>query len=217
MEGSTFGLIVTISAAYGGIAAAGFAAQDDDVHKFIMGEVATIVSLAIIASVGTDLAEALLLPTVVVMVAEALAFSEILVEKEKRRTGISELPEIGRGIGLEILETSPILIAGILIIYGAILTGFQGGAVAGVGAIYYFVCKWKGKISAELWDVSSSLGGISWCWWILGFAVIYVLPKFWMLGLFMAATGILIKVGSKMQLLGVEAKRTIKEKIIGGG
>ncbi|KXA95088.1 hypothetical protein AKJ65_02640 [candidate division MSBL1 archaeon SCGC-AAA259E19] len=209
-------MIVTLGAIYGGIAAAGFAVQKKDVHKLIMGEAATLVSLAIIAAVGTDLAEALILPTVVVMVAETLAFSEILVEKEKKKIGISELPKIDREIGLEIMETSPVLISGGLIIYGAILTGFQGGAVVGVGALYYLITKWDGEISPQLWDISSSIGGIGWSWWMIGFAIIFLLPKFWMLGLFLAATGILIKVGSKMQLLGVEVKRTIKEKVIGG-
>lgn len=217
MESDIFNLIVTISAVYGAVAVAGFSAQEDDVHKLIMGEVATVMALAIIAAVGTDLAEALILPTVVVMVAEALAFSELLAEKEKRRIGIEKLPPTrGGDIGLEILETSPILVCGVLIVYGAILTGFQGGAVAGVGVVYYLIGKWEGDISPELWDVTSSLGGIGWCWWILGFALIYLLPEYWLLGLFMAATGILVKVTSKMQLLGVETKRTIKERIMEG-
>lgn len=216
MDGSTFEIIVTLSVIYGGIAAAGFATLKEDVHKLIMGEAATIVSLAIIAAVGTDLAEALILPTVVVMVAEALAFSEILVEKEKKKVGVSEFPKIGKELGIEILETSPVLVSGGLIIYGAILTGFQGGAVVGVGALYYIFAKWGGDLSSDLWNVSSSIGGIGWSWWMLGFAILFLFPDLWMLGLFLAATGILIKVGSKMQLLGVEFKRTIKEKIIGG-
>ena len=40
---------------------------------------------------------------------------------------------------MEILQTAPVFIAIILVIYGAFLSGFTGGAVAGGGILFYVI------------------------------------------------------------------------------
>jgi energy-converting hydrogenase A subunit G len=44
--------------------------------------------------------------------------------------------------------------------------------------------------------------GISWAVWILGFFIFMFLPQYWVLALYLAAIGILIKVIVKMSLVG---------------
>lgn len=211
----TFEIIVSFSAVFGAIAIAGFLFQEEDIHKFILAQGGALTGIVILAAVGTDLAEALILPTVVVMIAETLAFSEILTEKEKLNAGITDSPKIGRRVKLNIMETSPILVSGGLVIYGALLTGFQGGAVIGAGSLYYLINKERGDVSGGLWDTIHSLAGIGLGGWLIGFAILFLFPRFWLLGLFLSSAGILIKVISHMQLLGVELKRALREKIIG--
>ncbi len=215
MADGTFEIIVSFSAVFGAIAIAGFLFQEEDIHKFILAQGGALTGIVILAAVGTDLAEALILPTVVVMIAETLAFSEILTEKEKLNAGITDSPEIGRRVKLNIMETSPILVSGGLVIYGALLTGFQGGAVIGAGSLYYLINKERGDVSGSLWDTIHSLAGIGLGGWLIGFAILFLFPRFWLLGLFLSSAGILIKVISHMQLLGVELKRALREKIIG--
>lgn len=98
----------------------------------------------VVSAVGTDLAESLILPGLVVELAETLAISEILLSREMHI--IEQNPKevclkalhysIPFNLDLEIMTTAPNFIALALIAYGIFLTGFTGGAVAG-GEFYY--------------------------------------------------------------------------------
>jgi len=205
-----FQTAIVIGFASAFIAFLGFVLEKDDVHKLILTDLIEVLTLMIIACVGTDLAECLILPSLVVGVAEVLAFSELGVAKEKAKLSqyIETMPS--SPLNIEVLKTSPNIIAIVLIIYGAILTGFTGGAVAGLGMLYYLVCRWEGDITKEFWQGICAVSGIAWCLWIAGFLLFFIVPDFWLFALFLAGGGILVKVASKMGLVGVEGKRTFR-------
>lgn len=56
--------------------------QKNDLHTLILTDIVGVGMLIIVAAVGTDLAEALILPGLVVELAEILAISEILMSRE---------------------------------------------------------------------------------------------------------------------------------------
>lgn len=56
--------------------------QKNDLHALILTDVVECAMLIIIAGVGTDLAEALILPGLVVSLAELLAVSEVLITRK---------------------------------------------------------------------------------------------------------------------------------------
>ena len=61
--------------------------QKNDLHTLILTDIVGVGMLIIVAAVGTDLAEALILPGLVVELAEILAISEILMSREMRKLG----------------------------------------------------------------------------------------------------------------------------------
>ena len=152
-----------------------------------------IPSLGIVALLGTDLAEALILPGLVVGIAELLALSQIYVTKE----GLRE--KAVRGLNIEVIQAdAPLIISVLLICYGIVLSGFTGGGVAGLGVVFYFMARGH-REHFELLEMAS---GISWAIWIFAFFVFMFIPEYWLLALFMAAIGILMKVIVKMSLVG---------------
>jgi energy-converting hydrogenase A subunit G len=154
-----------------------------------------IASIGIIALLGTDLAEALILPGLVVGIAELLALSQIYLMKEDLQDRPIRIPRI------EVLQESPapLILSMILIVYGIILSGFTGGAVAGLGAIFFIAVRTRTE-NLHLLELAS---GFSWVLWIAAFFVFMFLPEYWYLALLGAAVGILIKVITKMSLMGV--------------
>lgn len=207
--GALFQTAIVIGFASAFIAFLGFVLERDDVHKLVLTDLIEVLTLMIVACVGTDLAECLILPALVVGVAEVLAFSELAVAKEKTRLGFEEKTQQSP-LNIEVLRTSPNLIAIILILYGAVLTGFTGGAVAGLGMLYYLVCRWEGDITKSFWEGVGAVSGVAWCLWILGFLLFFIVPDLWLLALFLAGGGILVKVTSKMGLIGIEGKRSFR-------
>ena len=196
--------------------------QKNDLHALILTDVIECAMLIIIAGVGTDLAEALILPGLVVSLAELLAVSEVLITrkylKSKRPKPRSyklfeefKLPlhtgELKYNIEMEILKTSPKFLAVVLIVYGAILSGFTGGAVIATGLLFYALSQRVigVEISEELktmWEGISGLSGVAWALWVFGFLGFFIFPDKWLLCLLMAGLGLVIKVGSKLGLIG---------------
>jgi len=196
--------------------------QKDDLHALILTDVIECAMLIIIAGVGTDLAEALILPGLVVSLAELLAVSEVLITrkylKSKRPKPRSyklfeefKLPlhtgELKYNIEMEVLKTSPKFLAIVLIIYGAILSGFTGGAVIATGLLFYALSQRVIGVSISeeikaLWEGMSGLSGVAWALWVFGFLGFFIFPDKWLLCLLMAGLGLVIKVGSKLGLIG---------------
>ena len=186
------GMLVVLACAV--IAFLALARERDDLHRLLLIDLVEIPSLGIIALLGTDLAEALVLPGLVVGIAELLALSQIYLLKE----GLREKPE-GR-LPIEVIELghAPAIIAAILVVYGIILSGFTGGGVAGLGLIFFFMAKGH-RVDFSLMEMAA---GISWAIWVASFFVFMFLPEYWWLAVMGAGGGILLKVTAKMSLVG---------------
>ena len=65
--------------------------KDDDLHRLLLLDLVEITALGVIALLGTDLAEALVLPGLTVGIAELLALSQIY----SPRKGLKEMPVRG--------------------------------------------------------------------------------------------------------------------------
>lgn len=208
-----------------------------DIHKLIISDLVEVGMLIIIAAVGTDLAEALILPGLVVGMAEILAVSEILILKnrmiyESKMKNIEgskkfklfeeflvEKPIIPNVefVPLEVVKSSYKFISAVLVIYGALLTGFTGGAVMASGLLYYLLCsrligeKLPTEYIHRQWESISGFSGIMWAFWIFGFIGFFLFPKYYLYFLLMAGGSLALKVGSKLGLLGNFAN--ILEKI----
>jgi energy-converting hydrogenase A subunit G len=165
--------------------------EKDDLHRLLLLDLVEVPSLGIIALLGTDLAEALILPGLVVGIAELLALSQIYVTKE----GLRE--KVVHGLNIEVIQAdAPLIISVLLICYGIILSGFTGGGVAGLGVVFYFMARGH-REHFELLEMAS---GISWAIWIFAFFIFMFIPEYWMFALFLAAIGILLKVVVKLSL-----------------
>ncbi len=187
--------------------------QKNDLSALILTDIVGLAMLVIVASVGTDLAEALILPGLVVELAEIMAISEILMSREMRKTGKSvPLIPLPFTFDMEIMKTAPNFIAIILIAYGVFLSGFTGGAIAGGGILFYVISRKSRGLPVTIWEGIAGISGIAWAIWLAGFLIFFVAPQYWLLGLFMSAFGILIKVASKMGLIGVMAREEFKRK-----
>ncbi len=188
----SYGLFVVMAAAV--IAFFALSKERDDLHKLLLLDLVEIVGLGVIALLGTDLAEALILPGLTVGIAELLALSQIYCTKE----GIREMPV--RGLNIEVIAKAdaPLIISVILVVYGMILSGFTGGAVAGLGLVVLFISR-SYREDLNLLEMAS---GISWALWIFAFFVFMFLPQYWFVALMGAAIGILLKVTVKMSLVG---------------
>jgi len=187
--------------------------QKNDLSALILTDIVGIGMLILVAAVGTDLAEALILPGLVVELAEILAISEILLSREMRKTGkTAELIPLPVSLDMEIMTTAPTFLAIILIAYGAFLTGFTGGAVAGGGILFYVLSKRVRGVPTDTWEGIAGISGIAWCLWLVGFIIFFVFPQYWLLALFLAAFGVFIKVAFKAGLIGVIGREEFNKK-----
>lgn len=166
--------------------------EKEDLHRLILTDLVEIMSLVIIALVATDLAEALILPGLVVGIAEMLALSELYIEKEN----LVRTPE--KVFHIEVMDSAPGILAVIFVIYGIILSGFTGGAVAGLGLLFYFMCRGNN----EKREIIETVSGYAWACWVVAFIVFMALPQYWFFGVLIAGAGILAKVAAKMSLIG---------------
>lgn len=166
--------------------------EKDDIHKILIVDLVETVGLIIVCLVATDLAEALVLPGLVVGLSELLMLTEIYIKKEKL-----PLPRI-KPIKIEVMRTAPPIIASALVVYGIILSGFSGGAVAGLGLVFYFLCKGY----EERFLLLETLSGYAWAFWIIGFFIFMIIPQAWLLAVMLSGGAILLKVTTKMALIG---------------
>lgn len=186
--------------------------QKRDIHILILTDIVGLGMLILVAAVGTDLAEALILPGLVVELAEILAISEILMSREMRKLDKTvELIPLPLNLNMEILDTAPIFLAVILVIYGAFLSGFTGGAIAGGGILFYVLSKLTRGVPSNTWEGVAGASGVAWCLWLGGFLIFFVAPNYWLLALFLAAFGIFIKVVFKVGLIGVLGREEFKK------
>ena len=188
----SYGLLVVLIAA--AIAFIALVMETDDLHRFLLLDLIEIPLLAMIALLGTDLAEALVLPGLTVGIAEQLALSQIYCVKER----ISANPVQGLNIEVIAKADAPLVISIFLVVYGLILSGFTGGGVAGLGLVFFFMSRGY-KEDLNLLEMAS---GISWAVWIFSFFVFMFLPQYWYVALMLAAVGIVLKVTVKMSLVG---------------
>ena len=181
------------TALYGGLIVAfiglmGIAMEKRDIQVLILTDIVGLAMLIVVAAVGTDLSEALILPGLVVELAEIMAISEILISREMRKKDVdTSFAPMPLNIDMEIMTTAPNFIALLLIGYGVFLSGFTGGAVAGGGIVIYVL--------------SRKVRGLPIV--IIGFLFFFILPQYWLLSLFLAALGLLLKVASKIGLIGI--------------
>jgi energy-converting hydrogenase A subunit G len=168
--------------------------EKDDLHRLLIIDLVEIPSLAVIALLGTDLAEALILPGLVVGIAELLALSQIYITKE----GLGDRPV--KRLGVEVITRShaPALLSLFLVAYGLVLSGFTGGGIAGLGVIFFVMAREKSERLA-LVEIAS---GITWAVWILAFFIFMFFPMYWYLALMLAGIAILLKVTAKLSLMG---------------
>jgi energy-converting hydrogenase A subunit G len=166
--------------------------EKEDLHRLILTDLVEIMSLVIIALVATDLAEALILPGLVVGIAELLALSELYIEKEDLRKDPENV------LHIEVMDSAPGILAVIFVIYGIILSGFTGGAVAGLGLVFYFMCRG----SSEKREIIETVSGYAWACWVVAFIVFMALPQYWFFGVIIAGAGIFAKVAAKMSVIG---------------
>lgn len=166
--------------------------EKDALHRLLLTDAVEIIALAIIALVGTDLAEALILPGLVVGVAEILALAEIYIEKEGLVNAPKSLPEI------EIMQSAPGILSAVMLIYGIILSGFTGGAVAGLGLLFYFMCKGN----TQRTEIIETISGYSWAVWVIAFITFMAAPQYWFFAVMLAGAGIFAKVAAKISIVG---------------
>ena len=201
--GITVGLIGLLAISY----------QKNDLHALILTDIVGIGMLIIVASVGTDLAESLVLPGLVVELAEIMAISEILMSREIRKQGKTvDLMPMPLNLDMEVLTTAPIFFAVILVAYGAFLSGFTGGAIAGGGILFYVISRISRGVPANTWEGLAGASGIAWCLWLVGFLIFFVAPNYWLLALFLSAFGVFIKVTFKASLVGVMGREEFKKE-----
>jgi energy-converting hydrogenase A subunit G len=167
--------------------------EKDDIHKLIIVDLIELAGLVVVALIATDLAEALILPGLVVGIAEMMAVSELWLAKE----GLQHL-STPRRVDIEVLHTAPEIIGGLLIAYGIFLTGFTGGLIAGLGLALFFL----GKNTNEQFLASETASGYAWALWVMGFLIFFLFPSQWFFALMLAAVGIMIKVMAKIALVG---------------
>jgi energy-converting hydrogenase A subunit G len=152
----SYGLLVVLVA--GVIAFFALAIETDDLHRFLLLDLVEITALGVIALLGTDLAEALILPGLTVGIAEQLALSQIYCTKER----IMQNPVKGLNIEVIAKADAPLIISMFLVVYGLILSGFTGGGVAGLGLVFFFMSRGY-REDLNLLEMAS---GISWALWI---------------------------------------------------
>ncbi|MGF7119026.1 EhaG family protein [Methanobacterium oryzae] len=204
---------IVVGLVTGFIALLGIAFKKGDLTALILTDIVGLAMLLIVAAVATDLAEALILPGLVVELAEILAIGEILMSREMRKNGKPvELIPLPLSLDMEILNTAPTFLAIILVVYGCFLTGFTGGAIAGVGILFYVLSKTIRGVPTPIWEGVAGVSGMAWVLWLIGFLIFFVTPQYWLLGLFMSACGVLVKVASKVGLIGIMGREEFKRE-----
>ncbi|WP_407378414.1 EhaG family protein [Methanobrevibacter sp.] len=205
----------------GFIGSMAIAMRKEEIHILILTDLIGLAMIFVVSAVGTDLAEALILPGLVVELAETLAISEILISREMHKIDANPRANLTKSTSLfpqpfaldmEIMTTAPNFIALILIAYGIFLTGFTGGAVAGGGIVLYALSKKARGLPVLVIDGLAGVSGIAWCLWIIGFVLFFVVPSLWVLSLFLAACGLLLKVASKVGLIGLLMREDIDKE-----
>ena len=96
--------------------------------------------------------------------------------------------------------------------FGIFFTGFTGGGVAGGGIVLYALSKIACGLPVLVVDGLAGVSGIAWCIWIIGFLLFFVAPQYWLLSLFLAACGLLLKVASKIGLIGLLMREDIDKE-----
>ena len=167
--------------------------EKDDIHKLIIIDLIEITGLVVIALIATDLAEALILPGLVVGVAEIMAVSELWLAKEQLQQKRSS-----RKLDIEVMKTAPPIIGLLLAAYGIFLTGFSGGLIAALGLMIFFL----GKNMDEKFAKIENAAGYAWALWIIAFLIFMLIPSQWFLAVMLAVVGIMLKVMAKMSLVG---------------
>ena len=160
-------LLVLVSGVIGFLA---LAIETDDLHRLLLLDLVEIPSLGIIALLGTDLAEALVLPGLTVGIAELLALSQIYITKER----LKDKPV--KGLNIEVIRKAdaPVVISAFLVVYGLLLSGFTGGGVAGLGLVFFFMSRGY----QEDLNMLEMASGISWAIWIFAFFVFMFFPQY---------------------------------------
>jgi len=190
MDFYQFGLLITLICVL--ISFFALFREKDDIHKILIVDLIETVGLVIVCLVATDLAEALVLPGLVVGLSELLMLTELYIRKENL-----PLPVV-KPIKIEVMRMAPPIIATVLVIYGIILSGFTGGAVAGLGLVFFFLSKGY----EERFVLLETLSGYAWAIWILGFFIFMIIPQAWLLAVMLSGGAILLKVTTKMALIG---------------
>ena len=211
---SLYPVAIWVGVITGLIGLVGISFQKNDLSVLILTDIVGVAMLIFVAGVATDLAEALILPGLVVELAEIMAISEILLSREIRKSSKTrqDLAPTSLPLNMEILKTAPTFIAVLLIAYGIFLSGFTGGAVAGGGILFYVLSKSARGLPVELIDGLAGVSGIAWVFWIVGFLLFFVGPPYWLLGLMLSAFGLLIKVASKVGLIGMLTREEFKKE-----
>jgi energy-converting hydrogenase A subunit G len=186
----------------------GLILEKNDFQKILIIQIPILAMYMIVSAVGTDLAEALILPGMVVSLAELLAVTEILVSRElTKREKKGEPPRVLKfeyePINMEVLKTAIPVTCVVCVLYGVILTGFTGGAVAGAGILIYLFAGKTAGFSHGFWEEMAGISGVAWVFWLLGFLIYFIAPQYWLIALFMSGGGIIIKVALKLGLLGI--------------
>jgi energy-converting hydrogenase A subunit G len=168
--------------------------EKDDLHRLLLSDLFEVLSLVIIALIATDLAEALILPGMVVAISELLVISELYILKEGlyTNTGYQSRPQ------LEVLKTAPPYFTGALLLIGTVLSGFTGGVVAAVGILFYLLSLDRN----ERFTLIETISGYAWALWVVAFLIFLAFPDYWFFALMLAATAILVKVMTKLSLIG---------------
>jgi energy-converting hydrogenase A subunit G len=135
------------------------------------------------------------------------------MSREIRKQGKTvDLMPMPLNLDMEVLTTTPIFFAIILVAYGAFLSGFTGGAIAGGGILFYVITRLARGVPANIWEGLAGASGIAWCLWLVGFLIFFVAPDYWLLALFLSAFGVFIKVTFKASLVGVMGREEFKKE-----
>lgn len=84
--------------------------------------------------------------------------------------------------------------------------------MAGGGILFYVLSKSARGLPVELFEGLAGVSGIAWVFWIVGFLLFFVGPPYWLLGLMLSAFGLLIKVASKVGLIGMLTREEFKKE-----
>ncbi|MDR3101771.1 MAG: EhaG family protein [Methanocalculaceae archaeon] len=190
---SLYQIGITIAFVAIAIAFSAIVREKDDIHKMLLIDLIEITGLVVIVLIATDLAEALILPGLVVGIAEIMVISELWLAKEELQQKHSV-----RKLDIEVMQTAPPIIGLMLAVYGIFLTGFSGGLIAALGLMIFFL----GKNMDERFAAVENAAGYAWALWVLAFLIFMFIPSQWFLAVMLAAVGILLKVMAKMSLVG---------------